>query len=104
MASGDVIRPFRWDVAQRSQLGLLPDVELNESYRESEGDLLRCATRVIAFGGDSDLGFIGRYRALNRQSTRLTFDLVARKVLTTSDTGLSVANKARLRRAMRCLR
>ena|SRR5215212_7979064 len=44
------------------------------------------------------------YRTLNRQSTRLTFDLRARNVLTTSDTGLSRSDKARLRRAMRDLR
>jgi len=44
------------------------------------------------------------YRALNRESTRLTFDLRARNVLTTSDTGLSPGDKARLRRAMRHLR
>jgi hypothetical protein len=44
------------------------------------------------------------YRALNRQSTRLTFDRRARNVLTTSDTGLSRGDKARLRRAMRHLR
>jgi hypothetical protein len=44
------------------------------------------------------------YRALNRQSTRLTFDLRVRNVLTTSDTGLSLRDKARLRRAMRHLR
>lgn len=44
------------------------------------------------------------YRALDRQSTRLTFDLRARNVLTTSDTGLSHGDKARLRRAMGHLR
>jgi hypothetical protein len=44
------------------------------------------------------------YRGLNRQSTRLTFDLRAHNVLTTSDTGLSRGDKARLRRAMRHLR
>ena len=44
------------------------------------------------------------YRALNRESTRLTFDLRARNVLTTSDTGLTRAEKARLRRAMHHLR
>jgi len=44
------------------------------------------------------------YRALNRQSTRLTFDLRARNVLATSDTGLSLVDKAHLRRAMRHLR
>jgi hypothetical protein len=60
MPAGDVIRPFRWDIAQRSQLGSLPDVELAEPYPEFEADLVRCATRVVAFGGDSDLIFIGR--------------------------------------------
>lgn len=44
------------------------------------------------------------YRALNRESTRLTFDLRARNVLTTSDTGLTRSDKARLRRAMQHLR
>jgi predicted small lipoprotein YifL len=40
------------------------------------------------------------YRALNRQSTRLTFDLRERNVLTISETGLTHRDKARLRRAM----
>ena len=40
------------------------------------------------------------YRALNSESTRLTFDLRARNVLTTSDTGLARGDKARLCRAM----
>jgi hypothetical protein len=44
------------------------------------------------------------YRALNRQSTSLTYDLRARNVLLTSDTGLSSRDKARLRRAMGDLR
>jgi hypothetical protein len=44
------------------------------------------------------------YRVLNRQSTRLTLDLRARNVLTTSDTGLTRGDKARLRRAMHRLR
>jgi outer membrane lipopolysaccharide assembly protein LptE/RlpB len=44
------------------------------------------------------------YRAMNRESARLTFDLRARNVLTSSDTGLSPGDKARLRRAMRHLR
>jgi hypothetical protein len=43
-------------------------------------------------------------RALNRESTRLTFDLRTRNVITTSDTGLAEGNKARLRRAMHHLR
>jgi hypothetical protein len=44
------------------------------------------------------------YRALNRESTRLTFDLRARNVLITADTGLARGNKARLRRAIDHLR
>ncbi len=38
-----MIRPFRWDIAQRSQLGTLPDVELEEPYPALEADLLRGA-------------------------------------------------------------
>ena len=44
------------------------------------------------------------YRTLHRQSTRQTFDLRARNVITTSDAGLTEADRLRLRRAMRHLR
>jgi hypothetical protein len=57
---------------------------------------------VVVARSEADANYA--YRALNRQSTRLTFDLRARNVLTTSDTGLSLGEKARLRRAMRDLR
>jgi len=44
------------------------------------------------------------YRVLNRQTTRGSFDLRERNVLTISDKGLTRSDKARLRRAMRHLR
>ena len=44
------------------------------------------------------------YRELTRLGTDATFDLRARNVLMTSDTGLSRRDKARLRRAMGHLR
>jgi hypothetical protein len=77
MGAGDVIRPFRWDIAQRSQLGTLPDVELEEPYLAFEADLLRCAARVLAFGGDSDFVFIGR-------SPQPLFDLLSGLLIGTS--------------------
>ena len=40
------------------------------------------------------------YRKLRRETTRFTFDLRARNVITTSDTGLARSDKMRLRRAM----
>jgi hypothetical protein len=57
---------------------------------------------VVVAGTNADVKYA--YRVLNRQSTRLTFDLRARNVLMTSDEGLSRSEKARLRRAMRHLR
>ena len=43
LGAGDVIRPFRWDIAQRRQLETLPDVGLEEPYPAFEADLLRGA-------------------------------------------------------------
>jgi hypothetical protein len=57
---------------------------------------------VVVASSEADAKYA--YRALNRQSTRLTFDLRARNVLMTSDEGLSRSDKARLRRAMNHLR
>ena len=57
---GDVVRPFRWDVRRRSELGTLAYVPAPETYPEFEDDLLDCAARVLAFAGDSDFVFIGR--------------------------------------------
>jgi hypothetical protein len=44
------------------------------------------------------------YRVLKRQTTRETFDLRERNVLSISDEGLARSDKARIRRAMRHLR
>lgn len=44
------------------------------------------------------------YRKLRRETTRFTFDLRERNVLTSSDTGLTPRDKTRLRRAMQHLR
>ena len=77
MSGGEVIRPFRWDVTRRSQLGSLPDVDPPETYDEFEDDLLACAARVLAFAGDSDLVFVGR-------SPQALFDLLSGLLLDTS--------------------
>ena len=55
-----MVRPFRWDVARREQLGRLAHGEPAESYPEFIEDLRRCCARVIATAGDARLVFIGR--------------------------------------------
>ena len=75
--SGDVIRPFRWDITRRNQLGSLPGVELPETYAEFEDDLLACSARLLAFAGDSDLVFVGR-------SPQPIFDLLSGLLLGTT--------------------
>ena len=77
MSSGDVVRPFRWDIGRRSQLGSFPHVTPPETYPEFEDDLLACAARVLAFAGDSDLVFVGR-------SPQPLFDLLSGLLLDTS--------------------
>jgi hypothetical protein len=77
VTSGDVIRPFRWDITRRNQLGSLPDVDPPETYTEFEEDLIACCARLIAFAGDSDLVFVGR-------SPEPIFDLLSGLLLGTS--------------------
>jgi hypothetical protein len=77
MNGGDVIRPFRWDITRRSQLGSLPEIELPEMYPQFEGDLLTCSARVLAFAGDSDIVFVGR-------SPQPLFDLLSGLLVETS--------------------
>jgi hypothetical protein len=77
VSRGDVIRPFRWDVTRRSQLGSLPEIELPETYPQYEEDLLTCSARILAFAGDSDLVFVGR-------SPQPLFDLLSGLLVETS--------------------
>ena len=77
MSGGEVIRPFRWDITRRSQLGSLPEIELPETYPQFEEDLMTCSARVLAFAGDSDLVFVGR-------SPQPLFDLLSGLLMETS--------------------
>jgi hypothetical protein len=52
--------PFRWDLTHRNHLGSLVHGEPAESYPAFRDQLLSCCSRVLAFGGDSDLIFVGR--------------------------------------------
>jgi hypothetical protein len=47
-------------VTRREQLGSLAASEPPSTYPEFEEDLLACSARVVSFGGDSDLIFLGR--------------------------------------------
>ena len=54
------MKPFRWDIAKREQLGRLVESESTPPYSDFMQDLRQCAARVIAFAGDSELVFVGR--------------------------------------------
>jgi hypothetical protein len=77
VGGGEVIRPFRWDVARRSQLGSLTQVARPETYPQFEDDLLYCCAEVLSFAGNSDLVFIGR-------SPQALFDLLSGLLFDTS--------------------
>jgi hypothetical protein len=77
VSDGDVVRPFRWDITKRSQLGSVPSVDLPETYPQFEADLFVCAARALAFAGDSDIVFVGR-------SPQPLFDLLSGLLLDTS--------------------
>jgi hypothetical protein len=54
------IRPFRWNVAKREQLGRLLDGPQTETYPDFETDLRTLSAKVLARGGDTHLVFVGR--------------------------------------------
>ena len=56
----EIVRPFRWNISRREQLGSLPQTELPELPPRFHDDLIAASARVIAFAGDSDLIFVGR--------------------------------------------
>lgn len=64
------IRPFRWNVARRSELGTLPADELPALPVGFEEELLEIAAKVVVRAGNSDLVCVGR-------SPEHLFDLLA---------------------------
>jgi hypothetical protein len=54
------IRPFRWNVAKREQLGRLLEGPQTETYPEFEAELRVVTAKVVARAGDSRLVFLGR--------------------------------------------
>jgi len=54
------IKPFRWNLAKREQIGDLAEVTAAEAYPAYADDLRRAAALVLARAGDSDLVFVGR--------------------------------------------
>lgn len=60
MADSDVIRPFRWNMSRRAELGRLADAPLPELPDGFDDELLEATVRVVGLAGDSDLVFVGR--------------------------------------------
>jgi len=54
------IRPFRWDIKRREQLGSLAGTVSPPTPPRFEDDLIAACARVLALAGDSDLVFVGR--------------------------------------------
>ena len=54
------MRPFRWDVRKREQLGKLAKGELADSYDGFLDELRSCTAKALCRAGDSNLFFIGR--------------------------------------------
>jgi len=54
------IKPFRWNLAKREQIGALADVAAAETYPGFAEHLRTTAALVLARAGDSDLVFVGR--------------------------------------------
>jgi len=54
------IKPFRWNLAKREQIGDLADVVPPETYPGYEDEVRATAALVLARAGNSDLVFVGR--------------------------------------------
>jgi hypothetical protein len=71
------LRPFRWDVSRREQLGRLLIGPRARTYRGFMGDLLRCSAGLLDRAGNADLVFVGR-------SPESLFDLLSGLLADTS--------------------
>ncbi len=60
MDDGIPIKPFRWNLAKREQLGDLADVVSADTYPGFAEHLRTAAALVLARAGDSDFVFVGR--------------------------------------------
>ena len=54
------MKPFRWDVRRREQLGRLVESDFPKPYDGFFTDLRECAARTVASAGDARIVFIGR--------------------------------------------
>lgn len=56
------MKPFRWTITKREQLGTLIDKpgSINLIRRDFLSDIREASARIVALGEDSDLAFIGR--------------------------------------------
>ncbi|MCJ8274148.1 MAG: hypothetical protein MJK04_32715 [Psychrosphaera sp.] len=54
------MKPFRWDIKKKEQLGNLLTAEANPAYPEYEEQLLDCAVKVVARSQGRKLIFVGR--------------------------------------------
>jgi hypothetical protein len=54
------MKPFRWDVKKKEQLGALTKGERSSAYPGFIGELRKCASRLISFSDDGLIAFVGR--------------------------------------------
>lgn len=71
------MKPFRWNITRREQLGRLTDIPSPNAYAGFEEDLRSVSASVIGAAGDADLAFIGR-------SPESIFDYLSGALLDTS--------------------
>ncbi len=54
------MKPFRWNLAKREQLGRLTEGQRSRAYPEFIEELRTCASRLLAYSDDAYLAFVGR--------------------------------------------
>lgn len=54
------MKPFRWNLKKREQLGKLLDIEAGAAYGEYTEQLAQCASRVVARSANKKIVFVGR--------------------------------------------
>lgn len=54
------MKPFRWNLKKREQLGTLLDIDAESTYADYEAHLVDCASKVVARSNGKKIIFVGR--------------------------------------------
>ena len=98
------MKPFRWDIQKREQLGRLTNGERSSAYKGFINELRNCASRIVSFSDNGLLAFVGRspeslfdYLSGVFEETSKADDLVLLNISNRSESILEIKNQRHFR-------